>query len=198
MCSDIVLEYLKIFVSWPFLVFLLLLITRKDIADVLRKLTERIRTAEVGGQKFEFADRLEKLETTTNILERAARYGVGGRRKKTEEAAGFAETAVEPGADAEDPWKGQFGGREERDGRRIAASVADLPDRPGWFSVALSVEATSSEPLRGPVQFYLHPSFSHDKPIVRPGPDGKAHLDLTAWGAFTVGALVDGGFAGKQ
>jgi len=43
------------------------------------------------------------------------------------------------------------------------------------------------------VQFFLHDTFKNDRPIVTVGPNGAAELKLTAWGAFTVGAIADDG-----
>lgn len=39
------------------------------------------------------------------------------------------------------------------------------------------------------MQFYLHPTFTNNKPIV-PVVNGIAELNLRAWGAFTIGAIT--------
>jgi hypothetical protein len=63
------------------------------------------------------------------------------------------------------------------------------------YSIRLTVSSLQQQtnPLTGVVQFFLHPTFNNDKPIVTVGPYGVAELNLKAWGAFTVGALADDG-----
>jgi hypothetical protein len=46
--------------------------------------------------------------------------------------------------------------------------------------------------VQGHVQFYLHPTFANWRPVV-PVVDGRAHLSVLSWGAFTVGVLADNG-----
>lgn len=105
------------------------------------------------------------------------------------------ETAIQPGTASNDPWKGQFGELSERNNRRLYATVLPIANRPDWFSLTLVVESTQqvTNPLTGSVTFYLHPSFVNNRPTVNVGPNGRAELHLTAWGAFTVGAVADGG-----
>ena len=54
------------------------------------------------------------------------------------------------------------------------------------------VSTDARRPLSGQVEFHLHPTFS---PSIRTVgvKDGKATLELEGYGAFTVGAKVDGG-----
>ena len=100
---------------------------------------------------------------------------------------------VEPGPFHDDPWAGQFGGRATANGRRIVAELAMMPARPGLATVRLTVESTDpARPLSGAVQFFLHPTFTNSQPVV-PVDGGIATLTLVSWGAFTVGALADGG-----
>lgn len=95
-----------------------------------------------------------------------------------------------------DPQKGRFGGRREVNGRKLCASVDPLRV-PLLYKVVIWVESTDpAKPLTGDVIFYLHDTF---RPSVITLPEneytgGKAKLEpKTAWGAFTVGAVVDGG-----
>jgi MinD-like ATPase involved in chromosome partitioning or flagellar assembly len=103
-------------------------------------------------------------------------------------------TADEPAAfvDVDDPQLGRWGGRAENDspGRRLEARVTEGQN--GWFKVALAVHATGKVPLTDTVEFHLHPTFrpSVAQVSVR---DGKAEIEMSAWGAFTVGASADGG-----
>lgn len=93
-----------------------------------------------------------------------------------------------------DPHKGDFGGRSEANDRRLGASVSTAPDRVGWFSITLTVESTdTTKPLAGSVTFLIHPSFRKPQRNVTVAPDGKATLRLLSYGAFTVGAMADGG-----
>jgi hypothetical protein len=98
--------------------------------------------------------------------------------------------AAPPISDLEDPHKGQWGGLATRNDRELRAEVRAVSDE--WFDVRLEVVSTSTPPLAGTVTFHLHPTFV---PPVREieAVDGKASLKLGAWGAFTVGALADGG-----
>ena len=91
----------------------------------------------------------------------------------------------------DDPQHGQWGRRETNNGRRLSAAVEPVTD--DWFSVTLSVESSSeSTPLEGTVTFHLHPTFPRDVvPVVVE--NGRAVLKLSAWGAFTVGAVADNG-----
>ena len=41
--------------------------------------------------------------------------------------------------------------------------------------------------------FFLHPTFGRDPRAVSFGPDGRAILPLIAYGAFTVGVLLESG-----
>jgi len=92
--------------------------------------------------------------------------------------------------DPDDPQRGQWGESSERDGRALSASVRPLSD--DYFEVTLTVVSTSDTPLAGIVEFNLHPSFTPSVCSV-PVADGRAVLTLTCWGAFTVGAVADGG-----
>ena len=49
-----------------------------------------------------------------------------------------------------------------------------------------------TNPLTSPVKFFLHDTFNPDTICVVPR-QGVAQLDLRAVGAFTVGAITDGG-----
>jgi hypothetical protein len=95
--------------------------------------------------------------------------------------------------DDDDPNKGNFGGLAESNGRKITASVRPTSYDEDLFSVLLQVVSTSTDnPLVSDVVFHLHPTFSNAAQTVKPI-DGKAELRVIAWGAFTVGAVCDGG-----
>ncbi len=93
--------------------------------------------------------------------------------------------------DPDDPNNGQFGESSRANGRILSATV--LPDTDGWFSIDLMVTGTSPSPLlEGYVEFHLHPTFRARIKTVK-AVNGVASLRLSAWGAFTVGAVTDDG-----
>jgi hypothetical protein len=89
-----------------------------------------------------------------------------------------------------DPQKGQWGGQSSRNGWAVTAKVTAIEE--DWFHITLAVSAIprSSKSLSGFVTFHLHDSFARPVrrvKVVR----GKATLEVTTYGAFTVGALVE-------
>jgi hypothetical protein len=92
--------------------------------------------------------------------------------------------------DPEDPQKGRWGGRSKRGVWDLTGVVSELTS--DWFSVELTVRSTASPPPVGTVEFHLHDSFNPDVERV-PLRFGAAGLKLNAYGAFTVGALLDDG-----
>jgi hypothetical protein len=95
--------------------------------------------------------------------------------------------------DPDDPHKGRWGGKAERNGRILRAEVKPT-DEADWFLTKLTVEPTtaSSRSLTGQVIFHLHPTFSPDRVVVEPE-NGKAEYEIYSYGAFTVGAEADHG-----
>jgi len=91
-----------------------------------------------------------------------------------------------------DPQKGRWGGKSRRNGRELRAAVTALAVSADLFRVRLEVVAVNDVPITGAVVFHLHPTFSRMDPVVI-AEGGRATLTLAAWGAFTVGAEVDGG-----
>ena len=89
---------------------------------------------------------------------------------------------------ADDPQKGQWGGKTTRNGRTISADVRPISD--DWFDITVQVQG--QPPLTEAVTFYLHPSFVPGVQTVPPV-DGVAVLRLQGWGAFTIGAVADSG-----
>lgn len=96
-------------------------------------------------------------------------------------------------ADSLDQQKGRWGGRAESNGRRLRVENIKAVENL-WCEFDLVVESTdaAAKPLEGEVEFHLHQTF---RPDVQPktADNGQARLTLTAYGAFTVGALADGG-----
>ncbi len=90
-----------------------------------------------------------------------------------------------------DPQKGQWGGLAERNGRKMTATVEELPHHS--FKIFITVKSTDpSKPLVGDVVFHLHNTFRNQNPVVE-AEDNAATLVLIAVGSFTVGAETDNG-----
>lgn len=153
-----------------------------------------IRSLAFGDYKVEF-ERTQQLAaeakaTAENAQATALGAGTGLRRA----SGGRATAEPLPGTVRDDPWKGVFGGTAVSNDRRIDASIERLSADGELFTVRLQVASTNpSVPLRDAVQFFLHPTFVNDRPVVAVGPGGTADLVLRAYGAFTVGVVADNG-----
>lgn len=101
-------------------------------------------------------------------------------------------TVPEEPQDPEDPQLGRWGGSPSRNNRTLSAVVRPAAASASWFQIDLRVSGTPDVPLVGEVAFHLHPTF---KPAVRRREvqAGIASMNLTAWGAFTVGVVADNG-----
>ncbi|MEA2205452.1 MAG: hypothetical protein QOE77_2228 [Blastocatellia bacterium] len=131
-----------------------------------------------------------KHEQLLEVLEELMRF----RSKKAEEELKVLSktNTRKQEKDPDDPHKGQWGGRAERNGRVLSAKVSQ--DEKNWFYVQLKVASAnpSKKPLTGQVTFHLHPTFSPDKVTVEVI-NGIAEYDLYSYGAFTVGAVAENG-----
>lgn len=93
----------------------------------------------------------------------------------------------------DDPNKHAFGGRSEREGRRLTAKIGKRWR--GLWNVTMRLESTeNAPPLVGPVTFYTHPTFPPSLWRVR-GTRLKRSSTVVArlrvWGAFTIGVVVE-------
>ncbi|HEY0990297.1 MAG TPA: TIR domain-containing protein [Kofleriaceae bacterium] len=95
-----------------------------------------------------------------------------------------------PPANPDDPEKGRWGGSATTSSRRMTAEVQETS--PDWYRVTVTVEGLGDDRLEGEVEFHLHPSFT-PAVIRRIAEANRATLPLGAWGAFTIGAVCDGG-----
>lgn len=64
--ADLVLRYLSLFLTWPVLLFTLVLVFRKKVREVLERLLLRLTRAEVGGHRFEFISEM-LLEQSSHL-----------------------------------------------------------------------------------------------------------------------------------
>ena len=126
-----------------------------------------------------------------------------GARALADKAAQFAAPQALPEArnlvqeakDVEypdDPWRGKFGGAASDGTASLSASVTALESDPSLFRLVLTVAGPPSYSGQS-ATFYLHPTFGSEPQRVAFGADGKAVLELFAYGAFTVGVLLENG-----
>jgi hypothetical protein len=121
---------------------------------------------------------------------------VGATDQGTMEAAPEGDSAPDGDAaparvlrDPNDPNKGEFGEKAERDGYRLSADVTPVPGSTRLFQIIARVTGARKG---NEVRFHLHPSFGAGRDVVTVdvGSDGVAELNRKAWGAFTMGAEV--------
>lgn len=94
----------------------------------------------------------------------------------------------------DDPWRGKFGDTNAAGGCRLDATVQALEGSKELFTVRLTLIADSNTQRIGQsATFYLHPTFGAEPKKVAFGQDGIAALELIAYGAFTVGVLLETG-----
>ena len=96
----------------------------------------------------------------------------------------------------DDPQKGRFGGKPEKNNRKLTAKVTESA-LPEYYNVEIVVESTdATSPLNTDVIFYLHDSFSPSVYTIKPDEftNGKAiDNQILSYGAFTVGVITDNG-----
>ncbi len=69
-----ILKLLEILLSWPVIVFILVLILRTSITAFINRLSERIRKAEIAGNTFEFDKLLTKVNSVSARLDDVTTY----------------------------------------------------------------------------------------------------------------------------
>jgi hypothetical protein len=119
---------------------------------------------------------------------RTSRRGIRTAAAQVAESPSYDLTR--PKINPRDPQKGQWGGQPNRDGWSLQATVKEVTR--DWYDIELTVQPASGsrKKLRRQVAFHLHDSFP--EPMLRVKPtNGKARLELAAYGAFTVGAVVE-------
>jgi CheY-like chemotaxis protein len=97
--------------------------------------------------------------------------------------------------DPQDTHKNKFGRYPTRNRRTLSATVNPLPFLDGEYLVTLQVKGADHWPLTGEVIFHLDQSFAPQEKfpptVTEMASDNSASIQLTAWGAFTVGVLCD-------
>lgn len=147
------------------------------LAVLIAELQQAIRPAQ-NGSKATLGGGVVSMTTPSAESEKSPPPTEGGR----------------PPINPEDCQKGQWGGLAERDGRVLSATVKPLAkDTEDWFRIRIEVRAMpNAKALTGTVTLHLHESFDDRDPVVEVI-NGVAAHDVIAFGAFTVGAEVDGG-----
>lgn len=138
-----------------------------------------------------FYQETENHEQLLDVLEELNRYKTGQTDEQKASRSKSSRRVFE--LDPDDPQKGRWGGKAENNGRALTAQISHA-DEPDWFLVSLKVEPsrTRGKALTGQVTFYLHPTFTPDRVTVEVE-NGKAEYEVYSYGAFTVGAVADGG-----
>lgn len=92
-----------------------------------------------------------------------------------------------------DDWvKGMFGAASTHsDPNRMLSATIRPVKGDEFFEVCLTV--TSQPAVASDVAFFLHNTFSPATQVIPADASGRASLTLYAWGAFTVGVLMDDG-----
>lgn len=188
-------------INWPVAVLLIGLLLRRQLAALFAAMARKVdRPGEVAVTKDgisikEYVDKKveEKQNETLSMLE----AGVGkkqpeARKIATIQAAREMTTAKGTDVPDNDPLKRTWENipAKENKNRRIRAAVTPISNTK-LYKIKLYVESTSkADPLKGKVWFHLHPSFAEPNPVVDVV-DGKAELNLVAYGSFTVGVETD-------
>ena len=138
----------------------------------------------------------EQIKKVALAANDAFHYGIKEQPMEISAQATIAHldsTILKEALKSDDPWKGRFGSKSVNNGRKLLAEIAQLPERSDSATITFRVISTDSQrPLSGTVMFYIHPSFFNYSPVV-PVAQGEAVLNITSWGAFTVGAVCDAG-----
>lgn len=117
--------------------------------------------------------------------------------EKAQDALTEVQQAIAAGSDPDDPWRGQFGSLAEKNGLALSAKATQSSVDPSYYDVNLTISAidpaTRDSFIGKSARLFLHPTFGDAPRTVYFGPDGVAPLQLLAYGAFTVGAIVEDG-----
>ena len=94
--------------------------------------------------------------------------------------------------DANDPQKGRWDGKPDSVHYQLRSTVKPLDKYGRYCEVTFWVDAKNpaQHPLRGDVVFFVHPTFGNSR-IDVPVRDGRATLQLWAFGVFTAGAVTE-------
>lgn len=142
--------------------------------------------AEAEEQKVVAEEMAERLKQETKMVLNSIPLE---RLKPTKEDGFLTENFVED--EGNDPQKGRWGASYRSNDREVTARVVRSSLLPELFNIHLEVFSTNQRnPLKGQVVFHLHPTFFNPERTVKVQ-NGRAELDLVAYGSFTVGVECD-------
>lgn len=114
--------------------------------------------------------------------------------QSSDKADALVRTVVQGIDFPDDPWRGKFGKTNIGRDCRLDATVSPLSGSNELFNVRLIVSSDAVANRAGQTAtFYLHPTFGNEPKKVAFGQDGTATLELIAYGAFTVGVMLEKG-----
>jgi len=176
-------------IEWPEAILLLVLLMRKEVKGIVTVLKEKMSNASeisIGKDGITIKQLKEMLEKTKEETVGMLAQGVGKQKAERKE---ITKHVVE---DQNDPLKLHWNGNLEDRGKRISATVEEMPGS-GLYRLKIFVRSIfPQEPLKGKVKFYLHPTFNNPEPVVE-AIDGEAYLQLVSYGSFTLGAETEDG-----
>lgn len=147
------------------------------------------------GVSADFQEIAKALNEAQSQMAQTPQVPQGGRTATEEMKNLFIEekTRMVNETSALDPQKGRWGGKAENNNRKLSAVINRMTGS-DWAEIILRVESTDpkKDPLKGIVTFHLHPTFINSSPVIIVL-NGIAEIKTKAWGAFTVGAVADGG-----
>jgi len=152
-----------------------------------------IKSFKAGGVEVELLDtvtgKFNTLEKRIAALEIGARQQGLTEGKAHHPAKDKPDALSRPVAERDDPHKGRFGGKAERDGFVLSGTFRNVAK--SYVEIVLTVTAPHGAGMETAecVQFYLHDTFDPD---VVPAifVEGIAELTVLAYGGFTVGAWI--------
>ena len=135
-------------------------------------------------------DQLDDLNRRRRIQQQLERVVSPSKREAAAQLPATTKTTKFPRKPPQDdPNKWQFGAASSRNGYELSARVNEVER--GWFRIVLEVTAATDKPLDH-AKFYLHPSFAKQH-RTKSAVKGRISLKLEAYGAFTVGVLINPG-----
>ena len=180
---------------WTRRFFMLEMVARDDSVRRLLEAQEQRDQAERDGRVQGESDVSESM-AAAGETSRIDAILAEGRRLASGKAKPVAD-ALKAGDDEEDPWRGAFGGSASSNDTVLSATVSPIPGQTANFRIEVTIAGATPDRQRElagrTALVYLHPSFGKAIRSVSFGADGRATLLLYAYGAFTIGALLDDG-----
>ncbi len=180
-------------------------------ADLVKEALQRAQAAAEDQQRKDAAASLGRIQAKpdqNDTVTASEVVAIAGRAQQMLPSSDVAQATLAdlitelqnaPPAYPDDCWRGLFGEQPCDTGGNIclSAKVDPFPSDPNLFEVKLALDPmdAASPPTRSGQKaiFFLHPTFGIDPRSVAFGSDGRATLPLIAYGAFTVGVLLEDG-----